>query len=84
MDLRLSVDWLNFKGNLSVLPLVLVLDKIEVVVQNKPGDFFVGKEFRDLKLAIVRFPVTVNELVTDLATFALIAPDPPPVHVQDR
>jgi hypothetical protein len=41
-NLRLSFGCRNLEGNLSVLPLVLVLDESEMVVQNEPGDSFVG------------------------------------------
>jgi hypothetical protein len=49
----------DFKHNVSVLPLALVLHEVEVVVDNVPNHLFAWNKFRDSDSATVHVSVAI-------------------------
>src|SRR5262245_55905329 len=73
----------DFKHNVSVLPLALVLHEVEVVVDNMPTDLFACNKFRDSDSATVHVSVVILKF-TALVSPALNAFLPPSTNVVDR
>jgi len=61
----------NFKDNVSAIPLGLVRNKVEVVVQDMPYDFLAGDEFGDFECATVNVLVMVIKHGTEFAGVTL-------------
>ena len=59
---RLVVLFRDFEKNPGAVPFISVFHKVEIAVQDLPGDPFAGNEFRDSLLRSVHVLVPVGEL----------------------
>lgn len=71
----------NFKNNVSTVPLALVFNKVEIVVQHVPYDSFAWHELGDLQRATVNVVVVVIEHRSEFVGVALYCLRPPAANV---
>src|ERR1700722_14072739 len=73
----------DFKSDFRAVPLVFVLDKIELAVYNKPNDFLAGNKFCNLLFRIMVGLVTIRKLIADFigAAFHARVSCPPSTNV---
>ncbi len=71
----------NFKNNVGTVPLALVLNKVEIVVQHVPYDSRAWHEFGDLKRATVNVLVVVIEHRAEFVCVSLCCLRPPATNI---
>ena len=62
-DIRFAIFFCDLEADLCAVPLVFICKRIQVAVRNQPNDFFIGNNFDQLVLAVMKVFVSITEFI---------------------